>query len=62
MKDTLIIDIEQNMASILDNCQMEHLHNILLYCLFNFSVIEDENNEIQVNSEIDLSKFLFQQN
>ncbi|MEL7647300.1 MAG: site-specific tyrosine recombinase/integron integrase [Sedimentibacter sp.] len=56
MKDNLITDIEQNMALILDNCQMEQLHKVLKHSLFNYTVIEDSQNVMQVDSEIDLTK------
>lgn len=53
MKKILIAEIEQNMAAILDNSQMEHLSKVLSYCLFNIdiqatnmeNVVQQENNE-----------------
>lgn len=46
MKEILIKEIEQSMAAILNNGQMEHLHNVLSHCLFNIKVISIDKNEI----------------
>lgn len=49
MKENLIIAIEQGMVSTLDNAQMERLHKVLTYCLYNVTVTE--NNEASVFEE-----------
>lgn len=42
MKNELITNIEQEMMSVLDNAQMEHLKKVLEHCFFNVSVYIDE--------------------
>ena len=40
MKEVLIREIEQNMAVILDNSQMEKLHNVLSNFLYNITIVD----------------------
>jgi len=40
MKEVLIREIEQSMAVILDNSQMEKLHNVLSNCLYNVTIVD----------------------
>lgn len=60
MKEIIMREIEQNMAVILDNEQMEQLHNVLLHCLFNIKIISIDKNEIvHINEDEDfLNKFI----
>jgi site-specific recombinase XerD len=55
MREILIRDIEQSMASILDNSQMEKLHNVLSICLNKVTItvsIENEMDEANEDEEL----------
>jgi len=43
MKQRLIEQIEQKMLSCLNNGQMEQLHKVLVYCLFDVEIAQDKN-------------------
>ena len=45
MKNIIINEIEQKMVRVLNNAQMEQLHNVLTYCLFNVTIESKNNNE-----------------
>jgi hypothetical protein len=42
MKNELMTNIEQEMVSILDNAQMEHLKKVLKHCFYNVEVTIQE--------------------
>lgn len=43
MKDLLITKIKQHMIDFLDNAQMQKLDEVLMHCLWNVQIIQDEN-------------------
>ena len=45
MKERLIADIEQLMQKKLDNCQLEQLHHVLLYCMKDYDCYLNENHD-----------------
>ncbi|AEF85075.1 integrase/recombinase, phage integrase family [Treponema primitia ZAS-2] len=60
MKEALIIEIEQGMITVLDNAQMEHLHKVLIHCLYNVTVTKNTGNPVQEEqpNEVMLDSFL----
>lgn len=55
MKEFLIREIEQNMAVILDNSQMEKLHNVLSNCLYNVTIVDTVGiKTVQINQDEEL--------
>lgn len=38
MVDTLILEIKQDMATVLTNGQLEHLNNVLVHYLYNLEI------------------------
>ena len=61
MTDNLILQIEQDMASVLSNGQMEQLHKVLKHYFYNIEIIKknsaEEENFIKINNEL-LTAFL----
>lgn len=56
MKEILITEIEQDMAAILDNSQMEQLHKVLSHCLFSMEIIVGNKGcELQEGDDKDFS-------
>lgn len=60
MKEVLIREIEQNMTAILDNSQMEQLHNVLSHCLYDLKICDIVENETAQYNETEelLSMFI----
>ena len=59
MKNELMTNIEQEMVSILDNAQMEHLKKVLQHCFYNVEVtIQEKPQDKQLSNEELLNTFL----
>lgn len=59
MKNELITNIEQEMMSVLDNAQMEHLKKVLDFCFYNVSVyIDEQEDEKESGNEKLLNGFI----
>ena len=56
MKEMLIVEIEQGMVAVLDNAQMERLHQVLTHCLYGVTAVKnsefDAINEEYTNEEM----------
>lgn len=60
MGNRLIMEIEQQMAGILNNAQLMQLQRVLEHCFYNYEVVEKEQNSLdegRENSEL-LDSFL----
>lgn len=55
--EKLIVEIEQGMANLLNNMQMEELHKILLKSLQGIMFVEESNKKILKDNEVDYCNF-----
>ena len=51
MKETLIVEIEQGMVSVLDNAQMEQLRKVLHHCFYSVAVEKNPENSRHITEQ-----------